>query len=405
MRKSIEFIYLNRLENILFKILLITSFIIYHVNSLKVLVQNEDELIESLNTISTDSLIIDIGNTEIELSEDLIINNNKKSITINGLSRELSILNFKNITNGFFFENTVKEVNFFNLTINGYLKFKHNQVIFENADINGSLDLLSEGEEVPNNESFKMNNVNFNAISNDDLYQNNDLYCIRLNGNVIISNSKFTGNSFCKRNIIFYTGQNINSLTITHSYFDGDYSTAIIKIEYSKKAAISFSTFTRGASIYKEGGGAIRVRESYISINDCSFNDNYSFENGGSIDIYDTYKTNIYNINVYNSTSKGAGGFLYIYSSSYYESKVNMYNIRQRGVGNNGKVYSTIGGLVTSVEGYSSLYMENFYGEDLVSNTGIGLFTLDQSASIELKVVFYIYIHQAIMNQKLICII
>jgi len=29
--------------------------------------------------------------------------------------------------------------------------------------------------------------------------------------------------------------------------------------------------------------------------------------------------------------------------------------------------------------------MENFYGEDLVSNTGIGLFTLDQSASIELK--------------------
>jgi len=38
-----------------------------------------------------------------------------------------------------------------------------------------------------------------------------------------------------------------------------------------------------------------------------------------------------------------------------------------------------------SVEGFSNLYVQNFYGEDLNAGNGVGAFTLNQGSTIEIK--------------------
>eukprot|EP00833_Pecoramyces_ruminatium_P016308 jgi/Orpsp1_1/1190340/evm.model.d7180000078377.1 len=73
-----------------------------------------------------------------------------------------------------------------------------------------------------------------------------------------------------------------------------------------------------------------------------------------------------------------------MYSSNEYKTEGYIINARQSETGNNEQKING-GGLIASIEGYSSLYVENFYGENLNAENGIGAFTLNYGSSIELK--------------------
>ncbi|KAG4094049.1 hypothetical protein H8356DRAFT_1401741 [Neocallimastix lanati (nom. inval.)] len=73
-----------------------------------------------------------------------------------------------------------------------------------------------------------------------------------------------------------------------------------------------------------------------------------------------------------------------MYSSENIKAKGYIINAVQINSGNiNKKIYG--GSLIASVEGYSSLYIENFYGNELNAGNGVGAFNLDYHSSIELK--------------------
>eukprot|EP00833_Pecoramyces_ruminatium_P005268 jgi/Orpsp1_1/1179300/evm.model.c7180000068816.1 len=221
-----------------------------------------------------------------------------------------------------------------------------------------------------------MNHVVFQTLSEKFRY-----ICINLNGNVDISDSFFYGNPLWHR-IISFNGNNSNLLNIKNSYFDGVYSSCCIEIKDTKNANILSSKFKRGYS-YMNGGGGIRVETSYIYIKDCEFEDNFTNLSGGGIMISNNYFFKAENVQSYNSTSVNTGSFIYTYSTSELKSKAYFFNVKLKGITNQKKV--EIGGLVASAEGCSSIYIENFYGENISGGNAIGLFTIEGSGSIELK--------------------
>eukprot|EP00833_Pecoramyces_ruminatium_P001856 jgi/Orpsp1_1/1175888/evm.model.c7180000055606.1 len=220
-----------------------------------------------------------------------------------------------------------------------------------------------------------MNHVVFQTLSEKFRY-----ICINLNGNVDISDSFFYGNPLWHR-IISFNGNNSNLLNIKNSYFDGVYSSCCIEIKDTKNANILSSKFKRGYS-YMNGGGGIRVETSYIYIKDCEFEDNFTNLSGGGIMISNNYFFKAENVQSYNSTSVNTGSFIYTYSTSELKSKAYFFNVKLKGITNQKKV--EIGGLVASAEGCSSIYIENFYGENISGGNAIGLFTIEGSGSIEL---------------------
>ncbi|ORY70823.1 hypothetical protein LY90DRAFT_667261 [Neocallimastix californiae] len=323
---------------------LLLNFVVFNIfhyiliiNSTIINVNNEDDLINGFNNNLEDILTINIKNTNLKITNDSIIDNiNKttlKKIIINGVSKEDSILILDNSINKLIFNNeNIKEIHINKLTIYGFLDFvKYQEVILENVVLYGRLNFNNYKE------SNKLIDIsNFQYYDKLNIKTNN---CIDLYGNVIINNSYFYGNPSCSDSLLSFKGENINNLQINNSYFDGAYSNNCVSISNSSKSHISSSLFEKGGS-FKNGGGAIRVIKSNFYIEDCKFNDNFSIYDGGIFYVLDSYSFIAQNIEAYNSTA---------------------------------------------VEGYSSLYIENFYGNELNAGNGVGAFNLNYHSSIELK--------------------
>lgn len=222
--------------------------IIFHiiaVNSLEITVNNEDELISNINSNKDNTLIINIKNININVSKKIEINKNIKKISIMGTSKNTSILNFDDITNGFIFNSFIQEITFNELTIYGHLEFNNvKNVILKNTILNGS---INTNNECSNNEMIQMNSFTFNALVNPENT------CIKLYGNVKIENSYFYGNPSCKDSILSYNGESLNDINISSSFFDGMYSNSCIDINDAHESNIMSSVFEKGAA-YTNGG-------------------------------------------------------------------------------------------------------------------------------------------------------
>jgi len=226
--------------------ILIILKIIIEVYSKEISINNEDQLLEVLKTNDDiNELIITISDISIDFENEIKLNNKIEKLSIKGISKELSILNFKNITSGFIFDNSIKNVFINNITIKGYLEFNNNSNIdIDNVIINGSTDFISN----KNSPLVNINELQFYGLSD------GREYCINLQGNIIIENSYFFGNPTCRNGIIYYDGENINSLNIFNTYFDGAYSNQCLNINNSNKIInIKNCIFERGASF--ENGG------------------------------------------------------------------------------------------------------------------------------------------------------
>ncbi|OUM59143.1 hypothetical protein PIROE2DRAFT_15401 [Piromyces sp. E2] len=288
----------------------------------------EDDIINGyLNNKNNAELIINIKNGDLIITNNINLNNNNiKKLKIIGESKDYSILNFSNINNGFIFGNSIKEIELSKISINGNLKFmNNNKVEIGNVNINGILDFNSQcfDDQCIDDQSIIINNLNFHSKTE------SKEYCINLFGNVKINNSFFYGNSSCKNGIMKYDGEHMNNIEIIDSYFNGEYLNQCFKIINSLKSEIISSKFEKGAS-YKNGG------------------------------------------------------LLYIYSSSEYRTNIVMFDTEYSDVGNINQPINN-GGLIASVEGFSNLYIKDFYGENLNGGNGVGAFTLNQESTIEIN--------------------
>lgn len=214
-------------------------------NSIEVFIQNEKQLIENLNNELIDSLIINISDINIEIFDNLEINNELKSLTFQGVSKELSILELNDISNNIIFNYNVKEININNITIKGQIIINNeNNVVFNNTILYGGLDTFSGRI---NGENILMNDFTFYSLSS------KKSNCINMYGNAKIDNSFFYGSSSCTDRILYYDGENINDINISNSYFNGMYINGCLKITNAIKSNIINSFFEKGAA-YKLGG-------------------------------------------------------------------------------------------------------------------------------------------------------
>lgn len=216
-----------------------------------------------------DSLSININNVTIVLHNEININNHLKKISIIGISRESSILKFNNISSGFIFDSLIEEVKLSNLTLYGHLEFNNHTIIeIKNVDLNGAIDINStlalkdftQFDDVikyygyrdydeflefyhKNLEvNLKLDNFNYTALTSSRDHG------INLYGNIEIQNSFFHGNSSCKESIVYYDGENLNTINITNSYFDGEYLNRCLTIKNAYSSNVLSSTFENGTS-------------------------------------------------------------------------------------------------------------------------------------------------------------
>ncbi|ORX75340.1 hypothetical protein BCR32DRAFT_285275 [Anaeromyces robustus] len=358
--------------------IIIINSIIINVNSNVISIKNENDLINSFKSDnSIDTLVIKV-NRNIEILQDIEIKDcNYNKVSISGNSVDTSILDFRNNYLGFIFNNkNITEISINKVTIKGNLFFKNYdyKITISNSVIKGGIDLYNSNS--TNNSSITFNKVEYYGGTN------NKDNCMNLYGNVNITNSHFYGSSSCKDSILSYYGENINSIEVNNSSFDGVYSNNCISIIYSNESNIKSSTFERGAA-FVEGGGAIRATESYISVNECTFQDNYTPHNGGVFYIFNCYSFEANNIEVYNAKAINKGSLLYMYSTSNFKTYGSITNSMQTDDGVDERNILG-GGVIASVEGYSNLYVESFTGENLDSGYGIGAFTLNYASTIEL---------------------
>ncbi|OUM69446.1 hypothetical protein PIROE2DRAFT_2532 [Piromyces sp. E2] len=239
----------------------------------------------SIYNATSDSLIINIINSNIELSKEISINNNLKKVSFIGDSKESSIITFNDISLGFSFYNSLQEIKFKNITLYGILRFTHiNNVEFDNVILNGSF--ISASNSL-NNDTLKFNNLIFTSVRNSKIQ-----FCFRLYGN------------------------QKNSLSILNSYFNGKYLNGCLDVKNGDNINIKYSTFENGNSTLN-GGGALRISNSKkVLIENSYFNNNYSEMDGGVFYISNVNNLLSNNIKVYNATASLNGSVLYINTES-----------------------------------------------------------------------------------------
>ncbi|OUM59149.1 hypothetical protein PIROE2DRAFT_15407 [Piromyces sp. E2] len=115
--------------------------------------------------------------------------------------------------------------------------------------------------------------------------------------------------------------------------------------------------------------GAITVYEADFHMNNCVFKDIYSDFDGGGFFISQTNGFIVENTNIYNITARRGvcknnnGGFLYVTATSDKNSHAILRNIKHIGSGIENIIDFTMNGVISCVDGYASLEVENYYGE------------------------------------------
>ncbi|KAL6605508.1 hypothetical protein U3516DRAFT_30505 [Neocallimastix sp. 'constans'] len=375
MRVYIKSLYLISL------LILICSIII--VDSTEIIIENENDLINSINDASgKNEIIFNVNDKEIEIFNNIQINNIKK-ISITGKSKDTSSLKFNDISNGLFFNN-VNSIEFFNLTIDGYLYFESiRNLNIEDVNINGAIDFHETKENLSLN--ILINHLIYHAVISEKKYN-----CINIYGLVEINNSTFFGSPSCEDSLLNYNGENQNNLNITYSHFDGAYSNNCLSVSNSLKTDIGSCIFENGGA-YINGGGAIRSINTILNVNNTDFINNFSSSNGGVLYIYDSDVTKVNNCNAYNSTAIERGCFIYMTNSHDYEIMTYIYNITQSYTGFSSLPIKS-GGLIASVEGFSSLYINNFYGEYFNAGNGGSAFIMNDKGKINIENIMLQYV-------------
>jgi len=379
-----------------FKLILLVIFSFIIKASLKeIFFTNEYDLTEFLNNKSEEEIIIKFNNTKVEISNSITICE-LKSITFIGTSKEDSILNFKELSHNLIFE-FVDSIKFHNISINGNISFKLiRNIIIEDVNLNGTIKTFEtinpkiydeiikkygkmDKDYYRNNWSLNVyiNNFEYHAVTKE---MDN---CIELYGNTEINNSRFYGSPSCRNSLLKYYAEDLNSINISNSHFDGAYSNNCISINNAYYSKFISCTFEKGRSD-NIGGGGFQVILSDIYIEDCIFKDNYTTSNGGSLYLYDIFSFETHNCKVYNTTAIEKGSFIYMMTSVNFESLAFIYDTKLYGVGHLNKPINN-GGLIAYVEGTSILSIENFYGEDLDGGNGNSAFIMDQGGSIFLN--------------------
>jgi len=231
-------------------IFILSSFILY-VDSAKVTINNEKELSDNLNSISKDDLIINIDKGSVDILNIIEIKNDYKSLSIVGISKEVSQLKLNNETSSLIFNSSIPQIKIENLSIEGHINFKkYSNINFNNVILNGNLDI--ENYNKKGNGIMKFENFEFHSLMKFNSTKDN---CIELYGEVIINESSFYGSSSCLDSIINYNGNEYNNFKVTKSYFDGMYLNSCLSLNFSNFTNIESTNFNRGAS--NDNGGYI----------------------------------------------------------------------------------------------------------------------------------------------------
>ncbi|OUM65457.1 hypothetical protein PIROE2DRAFT_7573, partial [Piromyces sp. E2] len=213
-------------------------------------INNEKELTDNLKKVSKDDLIINLNKGSVDILNKIEIKNDYKSLSIIGLSKELSILKINNETSSLIFNSSIPQIKIENISIEGYLNFKkYSNIQFSNVILNGNLD-IENGKK--GNGVIKFDHFEFHSLLKFNSTKHN---CIELYGKVIINESNFYGSPQCKDSIINYNGNEYDSFEVTKSYFDGVYSNNCLSFIKSNFTHIESSIFERGSSIENENGG------------------------------------------------------------------------------------------------------------------------------------------------------
>jgi len=198
-----------------FYIFILIYLIVQLVESKEVYINNEQELIQNIN--SNKILII---NNSFNVSETIEVSSDISSISFQGNNPNISSINILNDAK-FIFNNN-NSIKFYNITLNGQILFNENKNVFiENVNFNGYINAtLNDG-----NVFIKSSQMTSESTYNNTI---DDAFIFR-NGNIIIEDSKFYGNRRIK-NLINFDGNNKYQIKIIDSFFDGNYESSHINI-------------------------------------------------------------------------------------------------------------------------------------------------------------------------------
>jgi len=357
--------------NIYYTYFIIFIYLIKILNA--VVVENENEIIDYLSK-SNYEVTLQI-NSEINIIKEININSSIKKLSIIGNSIQSSIINLKNPLH---FDSNIKEIEIKNIIIYGNLFFNNNEKItIDTVNLNGYID------------------SDFNKINNNDVEITNLTYkptvesvenCINLSGNIKINKSNFYGSSSCRNRLLHYDGFNKYTFDIKECNFDGEYECPFLNIQNALYANIETSYFEKGySSRYIDGGVGVKATSSYVNVQNCTFNDILSYNNGGAFNFYNNYNVNGSNLNFNNVTSLGMGSIFQIYSSE--QSLFKFYNITQKNTGNISNMRD--GGLIMSIEGKAIVDILSYYAENLINTKTSGsAFVLSNSPKLTMKDVY-----------------
>ncbi|KAL6617356.1 7 transmembrane sweet-taste receptor of 3 GCPR-domain-containing protein [Neocallimastix sp. 'constans'] len=334
-----------------FYIFILIYLIVQLVESKEVYINNEQELIQNIN--SNKILII---NNSFNVSETIEVSSDISSISFQGNNPNISSINILNDAK-FIFNNN-NSIKFYNITLNGQILFNENKNVFiENVNFNGYINAtLNDG-----NVFIKSSQMTSESTYNNTI---DDAFIFR-NGNIVIEDSKFYGNRRIK-NLINFDGNNKYQIKIIDSFFDGNYESSHINIS-NGEIKLEGSKLINGYS-YENGGSSV-IKQSTCMINNCYFENNFSFNSGGSIYFENAISVEANIIEVYNSSCYGYGGFIQV-SSDYNNNIVNINDLNIYGYGPKFLLYGN--GMIAGLSNYANVHLKNVHGEDLYAGSLIG---------------------------------
>ncbi|OUM68192.1 hypothetical protein PIROE2DRAFT_4198 [Piromyces sp. E2] len=330
------------------------SFIFYILLSFKkvftedINVYEKDDFLSSLN--KNENIII---NNSIHLNQTIEIPSHISTICISGKDN-LSYLIFGNEENSFhFIFNNQKKVVISNLNIVGHLSFiGNNNIILKRVNVTGSIQTSKmEGNALTISES------NIFITNEENTPYENGIYLMKGKNQII--NTNITCSFYNKlKNLLYFSGNNDDTLNIISSIFNGKNSTSGIKVT-NRNINIESSKFI---DLYSPTEG--------ITMNKLFFENNMAENMGGSIYLENNYDVNGNNLEGYNIYAGYTGGFINIKSHNI-NNNHDFLNITVKNDWNVKK--STGSGLILRYEEncanlYSHITLKNVYGSDFYCN-------------------------------------
>ncbi|OUM60023.1 hypothetical protein PIROE2DRAFT_14317 [Piromyces sp. E2] len=316
-------------KNKTISIQLFIYFLLYHSVFANVInISNESEFLNILDSKDNQNEIHININSKISINKSFNITTSIKKISIIGYSREMSIIEFPNLSDILCFGKNVKEIELKDISFKGNIFFDNNsRVTLDSISFIGNINSNFDDN---NNDYIKIKNSIYKAFS----YKTN--YCIYLGGNIEINNSKFYGDSSCFKNLFYFNGSNIYNLKLTNSFFSGEYKCSCLYIENGNKIDINSSLFSNGfvPKNLDEQGSGITIFHSYTQIKNSTFKNFYSEWSGGSLYLDNTYDFIGEDLEIHNSTAYEMGSMAFVTSDIKGKLPVKFKNIRQYNTGN-----------------------------------------------------------------------